>query len=485
MKMLNLSIIAILVLSASCLFLNNVYAYAQQDNSTVRFAPINGFKLEVALDQGDSASLPVRVSLPPGDRMINLMLLVSPWPDGIYGLVSPQVLQNAYEENTTLKIYVQPYVRPGNYTMDIAAEGWVNDTSGKNFMVNSEPPTPLVVDVEPHAGKISLAIGNMTDMKKMAYCYNNGCSSFISTEQFRLLLKSESNATLSVGAPDVPGEKWVHFDPATVNVGPDGAEGTMTIGGMVQSLTGNNPISTKILTVRAESEDGSAAQAYFPYEDNSEISVLHGAEPINFTQKFTTNIDSNNYGVYGVVYDPGNNGSIQVHLSVAGLEQEGRVVSLPPSIDAKINRTSFVLNSSEIYYVPVIVRTSNASVGDHYVAINETIGGRQFFSTLPIYVMPNICTGGPGMCNPSHTLEDNENRTKVESSNDATSRGMNNPPAVLSPLEQFKSGIPASKVSCKQGFQLILKKEDHSPACINPGDATKLVSQRGWGLPIN
>lgn len=54
-----------------------------------------------------------------------------------------------------------------------------------------------------------------------------------------------------------------------------------------------------------------------------------------------------------------------------------------------------------------------------------------------------------------------------------------------SPLQQFKSGILASKVVCKQGFQLILKREDGSPACLNPEDVVKLASQRMWGLAIN
>lgn len=54
-----------------------------------------------------------------------------------------------------------------------------------------------------------------------------------------------------------------------------------------------------------------------------------------------------------------------------------------------------------------------------------------------------------------------------------------------SPLKQFKSGIPATKVVCKQGFQLIIKAEDGSPACVKSEDVTKLVSQRMWGLPIN
>ncbi|MGI0062695.1 MAG: hypothetical protein ACREBA_09625, partial [Nitrosotalea sp.] len=54
---------------------------------------------------------------------------------------------------------------------------------------------------------------------------------------------------------------------------------------------------------------------------------------------------------------------------------------------------------------------------------------------------------------------------------------------VTSPLKQFKSGIPASNVVCKQGFQLILKREDNSPACVKPYTAGILV-EREWYLPL-
>lgn len=65
-----------------------------------------------------------------------------------------------------------------------------------------------------------------------------------------------------------------------------------------------------------------------------------------------------------------------------------------------------------------------------------------------------------------------------------TGGGPQNVQPPLSPLKQFKSGIPAGKVVCKQGFQLILKKENNSPACIKPEDVLKFLA-RSWGLPIN
>jgi streptogramin lyase len=401
-------------------FSNHQNAYGQSNNTTIQYVPLQDSKLEVTLVQGHSTALPVQIRLQQGDRIINLGLMLSPWPDGIYGIVSPQVIQNTYTANTTLQIFVQPYVKPGNYTLGISAQGWVNDTSGKPFMVNSEPPTPLAVRVLPYRGEISLTLGDMADMKTMNYCYNNGCGSFTSIEKYLLLIKSNTNTIVSLSGPDVPHEKWIHFDPVQVNAGPAGTPSTMTIGGMVTSLTGNNPLSTKIFTIRAESKNGSTAQVFFPYEDNFNMSVLHNIEPINFKLQWDTNIDGNNSGVYGVVYDPGDNSSIPVTLSVAGLEHNNKVIPLPPSVDVDILKPSFVLNSSQVYYIPIIVKTSNATVGNYYVAINETIGGSKFVTTFPFTVMPNICLGGPGMCGPQPTPEEKEKRQNLDFPFDVT-----------------------------------------------------------------
>ncbi|OLE40744.1 MAG: hypothetical protein AUF74_00190 [Thaumarchaeota archaeon 13_1_20CM_2_38_5] len=48
------------------------------------------------------------------------------------------------------------------------------------------------------------------------------------------------------------------------------------------------------------------------------------------------------------------------------------------------------------------------------------------------------------------------------------------------PLKQFKSGTSATDVKCKQGFVLVIKKSDNSPACVKPQTSEKLI-ERGWG----
>lgn len=54
----------------------------------------------------------------------------------------------------------------------------------------------------------------------------------------------------------------------------------------------------------------------------------------------------------------------------------------------------------------------------------------------------------------------------------------------LSPLQQFKSGVMAKNVQCKQGFVLVLKNEDNSPACVKQ-ETSKIFIERGWAKPIH
>jgi hypothetical protein len=49
-----------------------------------------------------------------------------------------------------------------------------------------------------------------------------------------------------------------------------------------------------------------------------------------------------------------------------------------------------------------------------------------------------------------------------------------------SPLMQFKSGIKAEDVKCILGFELVIKTENNSPACVELETAQKFVD-RGWG----
>ncbi|MBI3640277.1 MAG: hypothetical protein HY223_08190 [Thaumarchaeota archaeon] len=53
----------------------------------------------------------------------------------------------------------------------------------------------------------------------------------------------------------------------------------------------------------------------------------------------------------------------------------------------------------------------------------------------------------------------------------------------MPPLEQFKSGIAVKDVTCKQSFQLIIRAEDGSPACVRP-DTAQILIERGWAKTL-
>lgn len=55
------------------------------------------------------------------------------------------------------------------------------------------------------------------------------------------------------------------------------------------------------------------------------------------------------------------------------------------------------------------------------------------------------------------------------------------PDTILSPLKQLKSGISADKIQCREGFQIITKSTDKSPACVRPQSVAALLV-RGWSM---
>ena len=51
------------------------------------------------------------------------------------------------------------------------------------------------------------------------------------------------------------------------------------------------------------------------------------------------------------------------------------------------------------------------------------------------------------------------------------------------PLGQYRFGVGAQDVYCSNGYNLVIKSEDGSPACARPGTANILI-ERGWGKPL-
>ncbi len=50
---------------------------------------------------------------------------------------------------------------------------------------------------------------------------------------------------------------------------------------------------------------------------------------------------------------------------------------------------------------------------------------------------------------------------------------------LLTPLKQVKAYVPPDYVTCKEGFQLIIKTENNSPACVYLSHVARFLAQ-GW-----
>ena len=53
-----------------------------------------------------------------------------------------------------------------------------------------------------------------------------------------------------------------------------------------------------------------------------------------------------------------------------------------------------------------------------------------------------------------------------------------------SPLKQFKSGVAANNVICRQDLQLLIENHEGSPICVKPNSAFHLLRQ-DWSYPVN
>ncbi len=99
--------------------------------------------------------------------------------------------------------------------------------------------------------------------------------------------------------------------------------------------------------------------------------------------------------------------------------------------------------------------TGTPTVTSHTPTTNQTMSNMTTHTPTTNQTMSNMTTPAP------------------------TNTPANNPSQSMSPLKQFKSGITAKSIECKSGFNLVLKAEDGSPACVH-SSSVQILIQRGW-----
>ena len=73
------------------------------------------------------------------------------------------------------------------------------------------------------------------------------------------------------------------------------------------------------------------------------------------------------------------------------------------------------------------------------------------------------------------TSEDKTSHASDEKSSHASEMALSK----MSPRAQMKHGVASGDVTCRDGFELVMKNSDNSAACINSHSVEKLI-QRGW-----
>jgi len=105
-----------------------------------------------------------------------------------------------------------------------------------------------------------------------------------------------------------------------------------------------------------------------------------------------------------------------------------------------------------------------------YAADNMTVG-----SNMSMNADINASTSMTG------NMTENVNASTSMTGNMNESTSVTNTQKILPPLQQFKSGVAAKSVQCNEGYSLIIKAEDGSPACVTSQIAQTLTA-RGWGM---
>lgn len=137
------------------------------------------------------------------------------------------------------------------------------------------------------------------------------------------------------------------------------------------------------------------------------------------------------------------------------------ITKTSPSIPINPSGKPSTFVSETVVYRAIKSGTANATVTFSYAKINQT-DSSQIRKTVSKSIL--------------FTIQDNNTKAISSSLNHSY-------PATLSqsPLKQFKSGIAAKDVKCKEGLHIMLKQENGQFACVKMETANKLF-ERGWGI---
>lgn len=126
-----------------------------------------------------------------------------------------------------------------------------------------------------------------------------------------------------------------------------------------------------------------------------------------------------------------------------------------------------------------LIQLSLIDPHDIVIESAQTFSDKTGHFSLSNFAIPVNAISGIWKIDAASGLSHVQIQITINSTLDNNSNIKMNKTIVPSPLKQFKSGIIANDVKCKQGLHLVIKAKDNSPACVKL-DTAYLLIKRGW-----
>lgn len=208
------------------------------------------------------------------------------------------------------------------------------------------------------------------------------------------------------------------------------------------------------------------------YNQSENIVFSHNIElPSTGIVNYTLDISQYKPGLYSSIVSTSAS-KVSTNFRVSQVQLSGPIISFNPMNKTFVPGDSITILGSDgpndIIHLSLI--NPNGNVINSVQVNSDSIGQ---FSSNDLKI-PMNAIAGVWVINATHGIAQGIQKINVNSSQITALE-------IKSPLKQFKSGVPATKVVCNQGFQLIIKREDSSPACVKPDTVQKLI-ERVWAV---
>jgi hypothetical protein len=228
-------------------------------------------------------------------------------------------------------------------------------------------------------------------INNQTFLFNGQQLKIVSYEEFPITVRSQDVTNISLTALDIPNGVWVKFMPSILpNVDSKGTGAEMILAGAVKPLTPGTR-NTSIIIQTTNSKNVSSL-VDFPIIQTQNLTIMDSPSIINLVAGLNPTTNSSAFTAYGVVYDslkPALNESLNVKLSVIGLNSDSGVVPLPNWLKVSLPMSDFTLQINQPYYFSIGVTTQSAPAGSVEVVIRENIAWNTYYEYLNVTIFAN------------------------------------------------------------------------------------------------